>query len=208
MRCIPTLSLALLLPLGCDCRRPESSIPLSTTDALVAVEAATPSPSVTIEGLDQLAELIQQRLALMPDVARFKWNHKKPVTDPEREQQLLNSLVTKATEHGVSEALARRFFAAQMAAARNVQERLTNEWQQANAGSFENIPDLDKDLRPKITELSESMLAPLRLLEPVLNEAPASEYAASVLKQQSDAHPQFADALKLAFEPLLASGAN
>lgn len=208
MRCLPALPLALLLLIGCDCRQSAPSRSTAPSDAPVAVESASPSPSVTIEGLDQLADFIHQRLALMPDVARFKWNHKKPVTDPEREQQLLNTLVMKATERGVSELLARRFFAAQMAAARSVQERLTNEWQQASAAPFDNVPDLDKDLRPKITELSEAMLAPLAILEPVLHETAASEYAANILKQRVDAHPQLADALKIAFEPLLVAGAN
>src|SRR5581483_5614612 len=41
-----------------------------------------------VAALDQVLVLMHSRLALMHDVARAKWNAKRPVTDPDREREL------------------------------------------------------------------------------------------------------------------------
>src|SRR5260370_42672112 len=44
--------------------------------------AAAPRPDLT--KIDRLLRLMEQRLALMHDVARWKWNTSKPITDAQR----------------------------------------------------------------------------------------------------------------------------
>ncbi len=39
--------------------------------------------------VDKLLKLIQQRLLIAHDVARWKWNQKRPIEDLKREQELL-----------------------------------------------------------------------------------------------------------------------
>src|SRR5258706_226968 len=68
--------------------------------------------------LDRLLRLMEQRLALMHEVARWKWDAGKPITDPERERELLQSVVERGRGKGLDPDLVRPFFAAQMEAAR------------------------------------------------------------------------------------------
>lgn len=197
---------ALLTATGCDCSKRRSTSmgeAASETSDVAIVATPTPNAAAVVEAVDQLANSIQQRLELMPDVARFKWNNKRPVSDPEREEQLLNALTKRATEHGISAGLSRRFFAAQMAAARQMQERLIADWKDKNTEPFENVPDLANDLRPRIDKVSEAMLDSLATLEPALTDAATSEFVANALQQRLNATPQFEADLKTAFEPLL-----
>lgn len=194
----------LWLNSGCDCRsKRQPDGPSATSADTVIQPPQAVSPVDIVEAVDQLADSIQQRLAIMPDVARFKWNHKRPITDPEREAQLLKSLVQQATEHGVSPQLSQRFLTAQMAAARHVQQRLIADWQAAQAEPFADVPDLDRQLRPQISALSAAMLSPLIKIESVLADAATQELLANALQQRSDTAPLFAEELKMAFAPLM-----
>src|SRR5262249_47128164 len=59
--------------------------------------------------LDRLLRLMQQRLTLMHEVARWKWNAGRPVTDAERERQLLHSVVERGRGKGLDPDLVRPF---------------------------------------------------------------------------------------------------
>jgi len=58
----------------------------------------------------------------MHEVARWKWNAGQPVTDAERERELLHSVVEGGRGKGLDPELVRSFFAAQLEAARLVQQ--------------------------------------------------------------------------------------
>jgi len=194
----------LLLNGGCDCRSNNQPDRPSATSQNTGIEPPQAvSPIDVVEAVDQLADSIQQRLAVMPNVARFKWNHQRPISDPEREAQLLRSLVQQATQRGVSQRLSYHFFAAQIAAARHAQQRLITDWQASHAEPFLGVPDLDRELRPQINALSEAMLSPLVKVESVLPDAATLELLANALKQRCDNAPQLAEELKMAFAPLL-----
>lgn len=60
--------------------------------------------------LEALLTLMHRRLALMPDVARAKWNAGLPVADPVREKAFLHSIATRAKDLGLDPEQARRFF--------------------------------------------------------------------------------------------------
>src|SRR5262249_7834217 len=79
--------------------------------------------------LDRLLRLMEQRLALMHEVARWKWNAGQPVTDPQREPELLHSVVERGRGKGLDPDLVRPFFAAQLEAARFVQQADFDRWQ-------------------------------------------------------------------------------
>ncbi|MBV8077640.1 MAG: chorismate mutase [Planctomycetaceae bacterium] len=83
-----------------------------------------------------MLRLMERRLALTHEVARWKWDAGKPITDPQRERELLQSVVERGRLKGLDPELVRSFFAAQLAAARLVQqadfERLGGE----RAGAF------------------------------------------------------------------------
>jgi chorismate mutase len=50
---------------------------------------------------------MQQRLTLMHEVARWKWNAGLPVTDAKRERELLHSVVERGRSKGVEPKLLR-----------------------------------------------------------------------------------------------------
>jgi chorismate mutase len=75
-------------------------------------------PGRDLVAIDRLLRLTAQRLALMHDVARWKWNAGRPITDPERERELLQSVVVRGRQRGLGPDLVDPFFAAQLEAAR------------------------------------------------------------------------------------------
>src|SRR5262249_8221983 len=78
--------------------------------------------------LDPLLRLMQQRLTLMHEVARWKWTAGQPVTDAERERELFHSVVERGRGKGLDPDLVRSFFAAQLEAARLVQQADFDRW--------------------------------------------------------------------------------
>lgn len=109
----------------------------------------------------RLKRLSEERLALMFDVARWKWNEKKEVTDPTREKELLEKLVKQGEALGIPPNSTRDFFIAQFESSRNLQESYFAEWRETNQGYFENVPDLGSVQRPKIEDVSQNMLQAL-----------------------------------------------
>ena len=59
------------------------------------------APRPDLATLDRLLGLMQQRLALMHDVARWQWKAGQPITDPKRERELLQSVVERGRGKGV-----------------------------------------------------------------------------------------------------------
>src|SRR3954452_3497119 len=62
--------------------------------------------------LDRLLHLIERRLAIMHDVARWKWTSGQTIADPRRERESLDKVVGRGREKGLDPDLVRRFFAA------------------------------------------------------------------------------------------------
>jgi chorismate mutase len=113
---------------------------------------------------------MRDRLALMHDVAHTKWNTKRPVGDPEREQALLREMAEKGQEHGLDPEFTRAFFASQIAAARLVQEADLASWRVEGRGPFADAPDLTA-LRMRIDAINQDLLGALAEARPRLGDA-------------------------------------
>lgn len=199
-----TLTLLLVTNGGCHCgRAPEPSEAKPTASVTTTAQPPTAEPAVVFEAVDRLSDLIAQRLELMELVARHKWNLKQPVSSPEREQALLEELSRAGAEAGVSPPVVEHFFTAQMAAGRLVQERLISDWEKAGQGAFADVPNLNAEVRPKITQLSRDALAQLAVIESVWGTQSLIEYSQSKLVGLTSEKPHLADAFRLSFEPLL-----
>jgi chorismate mutase-like protein len=85
-------------------------------------------PRRDLADLDRLLRFMQQRLTLMHEVARWKWNAGQPITDPQRERELLHSVVERGQGKGLDPELVRSFYSAQMEAARLVQQADFDRW--------------------------------------------------------------------------------
>jgi chorismate mutase-like protein len=108
-----------------------------------------------------LGRLVDERLALMPDVARYKWNQHAAIEDLPREQALIESVRRQAPQHGVEPDRAAAFFAAQIEASKVIQRELFAGWQAQGQGPFEAVRDLGKDIRPRLDALNPLLLAAL-----------------------------------------------
>ncbi len=109
--------------------------------------------------IDQVQSLVQQRLELMPAVARYKWDRNLPVEDLAREAQILNRTVHRAKNMGMDPIYAQQAVTAQMMAAKMIQSRLFQTWRADNASFDSTQPqDLVKDIRPKISNLTHQLI--------------------------------------------------
>jgi chorismate mutase-like protein len=124
-------------------------------------------PRRELAGLDRLLRLMGQRLALMHDVARWKWNAGQPITDPKRERELLRSVVGRGRGKGLDADLVRSFFGAQLEAARLVQQADFARWKANNQKPFADTKSLAV-LRRRIDELNAELIDALAEVRPAL----------------------------------------
>lgn len=139
-------------------------------------------PSVAVSDqvvLDRLLHFMQQRLLLMHDVARWKWNQKQAIADPKREQAFLESMQVKGQARGLHEEFIRSFFRAQIEAAKQVQEDDFQRWQAEGRGPFTDVPDLAARQRPRIDAASNELLAALEAAQPLLENTAARRQLAA-----------------------------
>jgi chorismate mutase len=129
-----------------------------------------------------LASLIDERLSLMTDVARTKWNNRSAIEDPVREQQLLTDVEARAQTVGISPEWAQHFFRLQMEAAKEVQYCLFSQWAAAGQKPFPQVQDLRTAIRPRLDQLTAQIMQELGKQWPELSQrnsfAPSSLQAA------------------------------
>lgn len=118
--------------------------------------------------VDKLLKLIQQRLLIAHDVARWKWNHKRPIEDRKREQELLLKVQEQAKTYNLEPNRVVAFFQAQIEAGKLIQTVDFENWQKLGIKSFSNVPDLNQTLRPSLDKLNTEFLLVLRELIPVM----------------------------------------
>lgn len=136
--------------------------------SLCSAENAPFAPRGKLAALEQLLQLMKQRLTLMHDVARWKWNANQPIAAPQRERELLDSVVRQGRAKGLDAKFIRSFFAAQMEAARSVEQADFDRWtagKQTPPGSTTSLGEL----RRRIDDLNRGLLDVLAELYPALS---------------------------------------
>lgn len=151
---------------------------------------------------DKVVDLMQQRLKLMKDVAAAKWQAKQTDPDAKREAELLDQLVKQGEKIGLPADMVRVFFSAQFDAAKQLQQSHFDRFKQDKI-ELKNALDLQKDLRPKLDQVSQDLLAELAKLRPHLADPVVQkrlrERAATVLSGEG-----INDAIRnRALEPLI-----
>jgi chorismate mutase len=122
--------------------------------------AGEPSPAV-----DRVLGLMQQRLALMHDVARWKWANGAPISDTAREARVLDAVAERGRGRGLDPASVRRFFAAQMEASKLVQQADFDRWRAGRESPAPVGPDLAAS-RARIDALDNEILDALAAIGP------------------------------------------
>src|ERR1700733_3321350 len=126
-------------------------------------------------GGNLLSSLIEDRLSVMTDVARTKWNNGSAIEDPVREQQLLADVGGKAQALGLSADWAQHFFRLQIEAAKEIQYCLFAQWTAAGQKPFQEVQDLRTAIRPQLDRLTVQLLQELARQWPQLNSPGSPE---------------------------------
>jgi cyclohexadienyl dehydratase len=131
--------------------------------------------------VDEVLRLADERMSLMPGVAAAKWRTLSPVSDPERERVVTTRAVDVARSMGLSSEGVQRLFDVQIRAARESQERLHETWRARGFDFSAPIPNLAKDIRPKLDRITVDFLRALYLAAPETERTDfATVYAASI----------------------------
>jgi chorismate mutase len=120
---------------------------------------------------DVLLRLIGERLAVMPDVARHKYNSGAAVEDLPREAQVIEAVTAQAVEAGLDKDLAAKFSQAQIDASKMIQSERIAGWKAENHAPFTDVPDLRTVIRPKLDALTPALIAALKDALPELKLA-------------------------------------
>ncbi|HEU4624063.1 MAG TPA: transporter substrate-binding domain-containing protein [Steroidobacteraceae bacterium] len=118
--------------------------------------------------MDEVFRLADERMALMPGVAAYKWQRKAPVTDPERERAVTTHAVEVARTMGLAPEGIQALFDVQVRAARESQIRLHEAWRTRGYDFPGPIPDLARDVRPTLDRFTVDFLRALYRAAPDL----------------------------------------
>jgi len=127
--------------------------------AFLLAGCAQPQPAH--DSVGNLLDLIDQRLALADDVARSKWNSGAAVEDLARENEIVTAIGAEAPRYGLDPTVAMEFFRAQIEASKIVQNARLTEWRAEKRPKFQNAPDLQRDIRPRLDRLTPELLEAL-----------------------------------------------
>jgi cyclohexadienyl dehydratase len=143
--------------------------------------SSEPEPASLVEEstlVDRVLTLEDQRLALMPAVAAWKWQHHTAVSDPARERIVIRGSAQLAEPLGLDPVPIERLFELQIRLARDVESASEEGWHRHGFTFPAPVPDLARELRPRLDRLTGELLRALYLAAPVLSrQGFASRYA-------------------------------
>ena len=149
-----------------------TSVPTATTPAQVPVVVATPAAEFAeAPAMQSLVAAMDERLALMQDVAAAKWLSGAPILDAARETVVLQQVGAKARFLGLDPATTQAFFAEQVRLARDVQQRWHDEWKRDARCTPCGEPANLQSVRERIDATNEAQFAALYLLLPLRDDA-------------------------------------
>lgn len=142
-----------------------------------------PHFSDTDARIERVLALANERLALMPGVAAWKWQHHVPVSDPARERLVVASAVRAGAPLGLAAPALERLFALQIELARAEEAGLEQRWRERGFGFTGRVPSLAQEVRPHLDRLTSELLRALYLAAPAFARADFStRYAPSATR--------------------------
>lgn len=120
--------------------------------------------------VERVLSWMEQRMAVMPGVAAWKWENKAAVVDATREQQVAEQAAARAKALGLAEEPVRKLFELQILLAREVQVQLHERWRKTGYDFGRPAPDLAKEVRPKLDEITTELLRAVYLAAPVFEQ--------------------------------------
>lgn len=148
-----------------------------------AASASAPRFSIEAARVGAVLELENERLALMPAVAAWKWQRHEPVLDSARERSVIGAAARLGAPLGFSTAPLERLFALQVRLARDEELRLEGRWRTAGYDFHGRIPNLATEVRPRLDRLTRDLLGGLYLAAPAFSRPGfAGRYAPAVAR--------------------------
>jgi cyclohexadienyl dehydratase len=135
--------------------------------------------SSAADQVDRVFQLAEERMSLMPGVAAYKWQNKSPITDIERERAVTTRAVAVARTMGLAPEGIQAVFEVQVRAARESEIRLHEAWRARGYDFSGPIPDLARDIRPKLDRFTVEFLRALYLAAPELERTNLATVAAA-----------------------------
>lgn len=148
---------------------------------VLAIGSALPIPSfaqnlermplpvdVVDNTLGAVVDLMHERLGWMKEVAGWKWQQELPIGDFEREGMLLNRLRERAEDLGLEPESVVAAFRIQFAMSRAIQEYWYERWELSGFPADWQPRELMKQVRPRLSELTDNILMAMYLRVPNL----------------------------------------
>ncbi|KAF7640079.1 Chorismate mutase 2, partial [Meloidogyne graminicola] len=110
--------------------------------------------------ISQFINQSNNRLILAYNVALYKVINKQNITDPIREQQLLNNVISTGKTLSLKEDYVKQIFKDQINANKDIQNFYIELWKHQGTPKGE-VPDLNNDIRPKINKINDNLLQSL-----------------------------------------------
>lgn len=158
-------------------------ISLLSFPAFSSAQNSGPSSAAATK-TEQMQPLIQasaKRIAVAHEVAFAKWDTHTPVEDIERENQVIEAVVSQAKQQGLDEKFVTSFFRAQIEANKVVQYGLLADWYRAGKAPQHSTINLKETIRPQLDTLQTTLLDQLR--------------ATSTIREAADCHTAVAAAV-------------
>lgn len=129
--------------------------------------------------IDSLFELIESRLAMMEQVAAYKYANKLAIEDSTRETQVLEAASNSALAYGLTPASSRFFFALQIEAAKEIQRYWFDQW--SDSRPITNpLVSLDDELRPRLNALGDAIVKAIDDTYPITDKSLATQFVRSI----------------------------
>nr|AAY42590.1 chorismate mutase 1A [Heterodera glycines] len=143
-----------------------------------------------------------KRLMLAKDVVNYKFHNNISIDDFVREKQVLESVSAQGQKAGIGDNYGEKFFQDQMDANKMIQKGYVKLWTANKSLLPQNVPDLQKDTRPKVTAATEEMILALKVFQQFrINKNCWASVEKELLKSQSFlslAEPNGKDAMRKA----------
>jgi len=149
---------------------------------------AAPQFADPIADVERVFQLLDRRLALMPEVAAWKWREQQPIFDAAREHAVLNQAVRDAQALGLYGDV-QRFFDVQFRMARAVQTQHFELWRSRSMAPPRGR-NLTTELRPLLDAIGRELLVAVYLASAELPQALKDTHLTPLRK-----HPSIDDAL-------------
>lgn len=115
------------------------------------------------QAVERVLALMDQRMAIMRDVAAWKWQNRSLIGHQKREQTVLENAVNFGKPFGLPSDAVRRLFEFQIKTGSEEQARLHERWGKEGFDTAQSVPSLDAETRPRLDRLTQDLLRAIYL---------------------------------------------